>query len=241
LITIGRGSGGLRRIGAFGGVEFGGLLREENGSGLVGEAALAHEPANELLIEVAVLEAEGLLDFAETRVGETLGPFRVQFFGDVGPFGPGPEFVISQLAGLFGFEMEAVAFEGKALGLKIVATQTIDIGIELMEDVEAGFGVGFIGQEGAGGGGDVDGGPPGDFVIEAIGENVVAEGGLIGETVDDAEGILAEAPVVVTAVLPFSEIGGGDGPAAEMFAKDLLNLGEVIQPIENGIGGFTVV
>jgi hypothetical protein len=207
----------------------------------VGEPTLAHEPADELVVEVIFPKAEGLFDLVEAPSADALGFFRIKLFGDVGPFGPGPEFIIGLLPGALCFEVEPHAFDGEALGMEVVATETVDIRIELVQEIQTRFEIGFTGEDGAGGGSEMNGGPLGDFVVEAVGQERVTEGGLIGEAVDDAECILAEAPVVVTAVLPFCEIAGSDGPAVEMFAEDCLNFGKGVQPIENGIGWLAVM
>ena len=46
---------------------------------------------------------------------------------------------------------------------------------------------------------------------------------------------------MIAAIPPLGEIAGGDGPAIEMKREDLFDFGEVVEPIEDGIGGLAVV
>ena len=70
--------------------------------------------------------------------------FGVELFLDVGTFGPLPEFLLEPIFGPGTLQRDPFPFDVKALGLKIVATETRDIGAKLAQvgpfDLRIGFG-----------------------------------------------------------------------------------------------------
>ena len=87
----------------------------------------------------------------------------------------------------------------------------------------------------------MNGNPAGEFFVEGIGESGVAERMSVSEVIDDSESVLANEPIAVTAVLPFGEIAGSDGPAFEVMLEDRLNFSEGVEPFKNGLALFAVL
>jgi hypothetical protein len=137
--------------------------------------------------------------------------------------------------------LDALAFEGNALGFVGLTLEAGDAGAEVTEAAFAGFGVGVFGVEGADGdGGVVEGEPAGEFVGEGAGQRVVAEGFFVFEVMGQGEGVVAGEPVAVAAVFPLGEVGRGEGLGGELGGEDGLDLGEGIEPVEEGGAGLVV-
>ena len=65
----------------------------------------------------------------------------VEFFTDVGVFGPSPEELLLFVFGVGAFEFEPVAFDAEAIGEEVAVTEAADVGAELAEASPTGFGV----------------------------------------------------------------------------------------------------
>jgi len=104
-----------------------------------------------------------------------------------------------------------------------------------------GVGVEVFGGEGAdGGGGVTKREPTGEFVGERSGEGIVAEGVWVLEFTGEGKGVEAGEPVAVPAGFPMGEVGWGDGLGGEVGGEDGLDLGERVEPVEEGGAGFVV-
>jgi len=145
------------------------------------------------------------------------------------------DFIFALPFGVGELNLDALAFEGDALGFMGLALERGDVGAELAEAALAGVGVGVFGVEGTDGdGGVVEGEPAGEFVGEGAGQGVVAEGFFVVEVMCQGEGIAAGEPVAVAAVFPLGEVGRGDGLGGELGGEDGLDLGEGVEPLEEG-------
>jgi len=134
-------------------------------------------------------------------------------------------------------DLKALAFEGDALGVVGFPLEGGDIGAELAEAALAGVRVvvRVFGGEGLDGdGGVVKGEPAGELVGEGAGQGVVAEGFFVVEVAGQGEGIAAGEPVGVAAVFPLGEVGWGDGLGGEVGDEDGEDLGEGVEPLEEG-------
>jgi len=104
-----------------------------------------------------------------------------------------------------------------------------------------GVGVEVFGGEGADGGrGVTQGEPAGELVGERTGEGFVAEGVWVLEFTGEGEGVEAGEPVAVPAGFPMGEVGWGDGLGGEVGGEDGLDLGERVEPVEEGGAGLVV-
>jgi hypothetical protein len=140
-------------------------------------------------------------------------------------------------------DLDALAFEADALGFMALALEAGDVGTELAEAALAGVRVvvGVLGGEGPDGdGGVAEGEPAGEFVGEEAGEGVVAEGLFVFEVTREGEGVVAGEPVTVAAVFPLGEVGGGEGLGGEVGGEEGLDLGQGVEPVEEGGAGLVV-
>jgi len=138
-------------------------------------------------------------------------------------------------------DLNALAFEAKALGFVALALEAGDAGAELAEAAGVGVGVEVFGRQGAeGDGGVVKGEPAGEFVGEEAGQRFVAEGFFVFEVMRQGQGIVAGEPVPVAAVFPLGEVGRGEGLGGELGGEDGLDLGQGVEPVEEGWAGLVV-
>jgi hypothetical protein len=100
-------------------------------------------------------EGGGGKGFVEGRVFELLA--------DIAALGPFPEFVFPGFGGLGGQESEAAFFNGDAAGAEVATAESDDIGGDVAEVVEVGFGF-VAGGEVVSGGGEVECDPVDEFV-----------------------------------------------------------------------------
>ena len=143
--------------------------------------------------------------------------------------------------GVGDLNLNALAFEGDALGFVGLTLEAGDVGAEVAEAALAGFGVGVFGVEGAyGDGGVVKGEPAGEFVGEGAGQRFGAEGFFVIEVVGEGEGTVAGEPVAVAAIFPLGKVGRGEGLGGELGGEDGLDLGEGVEPLEEGSAGLAV-
>jgi hypothetical protein len=143
--------------------------------------------------------------------------------------------------GIGELEFDTLAFEVNSLGLVLFALEASDIGGELAEQSPVGVGVEVFGGESAdGGGGVTKGEPAGEFVGEGAVKGFVAEGILVLEVTGESEGVEAGEPVAVAAAFPLGEVGRGDGLGGEVGGEDGLDLGEGVEPVEEGGAGLVV-
>ena len=87
----------------------------------------------------------------------------------------------------------------------------------------------------------MNGNPASKFGGEVIGQFFLAEGGVILEVVDEAEGELLVLPFLKAALAPFAEVLGADGVAVEMFIQDRLDFGERTEPVHELPGVVAVL
>jgi hypothetical protein len=151
------------------------------------------------------------------------------------------EFFFAAQFGLGKPEFDALSLEVNALGLVLFALEASDIGGGLAEEPPLGGGVEVLGGEGADGGGSVaQGEPAGELVGEGTGEGFVAEGEGVLEVTGEGKGVEAGEPVAVAAGFPMGEVGRGDGLGVEVGGQDGLDLGEGVEPVEEGGAGLVV-
>jgi hypothetical protein len=173
--------------------------------------------------------------------GQSAFLFGGEFLGDVGTFGPFPELLFALVVSVGLLEGEALARNAKAFGVVVAAAKAGDVGAKLAEAGPFEFGVGLGGDQGLGGGGVLNGNPAGEFRVELVSKGLVTESLFVFEVGDHSEGVLADLPVEVAALLPFGEVGGQDGPTAEAGGEDGLNFRQGVEPGEDGFAAFTVV
>jgi hypothetical protein len=147
----------------------------------------------------------------------------MELFLDFGTLGPFPEMVFEIFFRIGALEAKPFPLDVEALGLEIVAAEARDIGAKLAQARPFDLRVGFSGNEGLSGGGIMNGNPLGQFLIELIGEGLVAESGFVAEAGDEGKGVLTDLPFAVTAILPFSKVGGRDGPSVELSLENRLD------------------
>jgi hypothetical protein len=194
------------------------------------------------LEELALEEIEFFFDFFEGLGAEAFlfWDVVVQFFADFGFFEPGPELFFFLRAGVGLLEGEPLAFEVEAVGVKFGATKAGDIGAELAKAAPTGLGVGLGSYESLGGGGVLEAKPAGEFVGEVAGEGLLVRAKGLVEGAEEVEGILADEPIAVAALFPFSEIRRGKGARGKIGGEEGLDFREGVEPLENGLAGLAV-
>jgi len=127
-------------------------------------------------------------------------------------------------------------------GALVVAAKAGEFAREAAELAEALVGI-FEGAHGL----DVDrefGGHDGGDVFgdgDAVAGGVEAEfGGLFGGPAGLFAQELVAQPIEVAALAPFGKVLGADGPAGELFGDDFLDLGELVEPVDEGRAQFAV-
>ncbi len=125
----------------------------------------------------------------------------------------------------------------------VVAAEAVEAGGEVEEAVEVGgFGGGVGGEvlesaaQGDGERGGEEGGGGG-----GVARVILEGGGLLAEVGEPGAGLLELEPVGEAAAAPFGEVLFSDGAAVEVGGEDGLDLGEGIEPGEEGGGGLAVV
>ena len=137
--------------------------------------------------------------------------------------------------------VEAFALKTDALGPEMAAEKAGDVGGDLPEAGPAGQGFGFGGEKGAGSGGVLEGDPMGELFGKAIGERRVGGLVLVLDALGEVAGIEADKPVAVAAVFPFGEVALGNRAAGELFVEKGFDLGQGVEPLENGFAKFAVL
>ena len=163
--------------------------------------------------------------------------FDVEFFADVGAFGPLPKLVFECLL-VVGFkESDTAFFDGDATGVEVAAAEGDDIGGEGAEAAE--FSLGLLGwHEGMGDSGKAEGEPLYEFVAEVEGGSRAGAIGFVRG--GEFEGVLAHLPVAEPVLGPFVEVLLGDGSAAELSGEDAFDLGEGVNPGEELVVRFGI-
>jgi hypothetical protein len=167
--------------------------------------------------------------------------FSFEFLADVGATRPFPEFVFERFFIPGGEESEAFFFNGDAAGVKVAAAEGNDVGGDLAEVAEVGFGLIVSGGEGVGGGGEAEGEPLNEFVGETGGG--AGGGGFgIGEVFGgEGEGVLAILPKAEAVLGPLVEVLFGNGDASEVGSDMGLDFGERIEPGKDAVVALGVL
>lgn len=167
--------------------------------------------------------------------------FVFELLPDIGALRPFPEFVFQGLFVPGGLESQALLFDGDTAGVKVPAPQGNDVGGDVAEVAEVGFGFIVRRGEGVGGGGEAKSDPLNEFVGEAGGGAGV--GGFGGGEVFGGKGkgvlsILPEAEAVLGILI---EVLFGNGHTVEFGSHLGLNLGQRIEPRQDAVVAFGVV
>jgi len=131
---------------------------------------------------------------------------------------------------------EPFAVKGEAFGKEIAVAKARNLGAELTEAKPSAFGIPFVGDQGLGGGGQMNGNPVGEFGGERTGEIFVTEGVLVSEVLYKCEGPLLLLPLAEAAFFPFGEIDGVDGVAFKVGFENGLGFRQRVEPGKEGFG-----
>jgi len=138
------------------------------------------------------------------------------------------------------FQVQPGVLEVQAFGGQFGAAQAGNVGAKLAQPSPFGGRVLLVGDEGFGGGGVMEGDPMSELGADGIAQGLVAEGVLVIELLNEIESVLADEPVVVTAVAPVGQIDLVERAPVEVGGEDGLDFRDGVEPIEDGVGLFAV-
>ncbi len=148
-----------------------------------------------------------MLKFREFLVAHAMRLLRfeklVLDFGAVSPFA---KLLFFEESGVGFAESEGIALDAEVLGVEIAAAKTGDISAEFAEPGPLDAGIGFGSREVLSGGSEAEDEPAGKLFGESAGERFIAERMFVVEASGELEGILADLPIVETALFPFGKI-----------------------------------
>ena len=154
--------------------------------------------------------AEEAIHVAADFVGVAIG---VEFFLDVGAFGPFPAVFLHLGVSAGFFEGETLLFDGEALGGEVAPAESGEIIAEVAKAAQFDFGVVLDGGQGTGDSGVTDLEATDEFGAHFFEDRLieVVREGVFGEV----EGGVGDLPVVEAGFFPIGEILGADGGAFE--------------------------
>ena len=139
------------------------------------------------------------------------------------------------------FQVQPCVLQVQAFGGQFGAAEAGDIGAKLAQASPFVGRVWFIGDEGFGGSGVVEGDPMSQPGADGIAQGLVAEGLFIIELLNEIRSVLADEPVAVAAMAPLGQVDFVEGASVEAGGEHGLDFGDGVEPFEDGVGLFAVV